>query len=298
MILFPVLALLYLFTGCGEGSVEIGDDTYQPQLVIEGYLYPGQNVSDIKISRNLPITVNRIDSLSLFIPDADVRITDISKNKIYNLTYNKTKHSYEYIGDSLFIEYGNSYKLTVRGKIDNKDLQASSTTIVPQKGFKILEDLSELGTLKYREKAPSGDLKNFSITIKPSPGTDFYAISSNSLDASVQSFIYDNPIVKYDVSDVNKGFFNLKYQMRRLMDINSYGESVNYKIDWFDVWFYGRYRIIIYACDDNFKYYILTHASVKEIDGNFHEPRMFFEGDGIGVFGSAITDTVYFSVTP
>ena len=33
---------------------------------------------------------------------------------------------------------------------------------------------------------------------------------------------------------------------------------------------------------------------VKEIDGNYHEPAFHFEGDGIGVFGSAIADTAYF----
>ena len=36
---------------------------------------------------------------------------------------------------------------------------------------------------------------------------------------------------------------------------------------------------------------------VQEIDGNFHEPVFHIDGDGIGVFGSAVTDTVYFSVT-
>lgn len=298
--ILPLLIFTFsaaFFHGCGEGTVDIGDNTYTPQIVIEGYLYPGKKVQDIKISRNLPITITRIDSLSLFLPDADVYITDISQNRAYKLNYNKSRYSYETNNDSLVIDYGKSYKLDVRARIDNRNLTASAATLVPQKGFTILRDQSTLGTLKYREKDNSGQLKNFVITVKPSPGTDFYAISSNALNASVTTFIYDNPVVKFDVNDVNKSFFNLKYQMRRLMDINSYGQSVSYTIDWFDCWFYSKYRIIVYACDDNFKYYILTHSSVKEPDGNFHEPRMFIEGDGIGVFGSAIADTVYFSVT-
>lgn len=294
---FFLLLIFVTISGCGEGTIDIGDNTYAPQIVIEGYLYPGKKVSDIKISRNLPITTTYIDSSSLFIADADVSIFDFTLNKSYKLGYNNFKHSYQYTGDSLNINYGQKYKITVNARIDGRDLQASASTLVPNYGFSILEDKSVLGELKYREKDGSGNMKNFTVTVKPSPGTDFYAISSNAVDADLKTFIYDNPVHKFEIKDVSENFYNFKYQTRRLMDINSYGESVTYVIDWFDVWFYSRYRIIVYACDDNFKYYILTHSSVKEVDGNFHEPRMFIEGDGIGIFGSAIADTVYFKVT-
>ena len=32
------------------------------------------------------------------------------------------------------------------------------------------------------------------------------------------------------------------------------------------------------------------------MDGNFHEPKLHIEGDGIGVFATAVTDTTYFLV--
>jgi hypothetical protein len=35
---------------------------------------------------------------------------------------------------------------------------------------------------------------------------------------------------------------------------------------------------------------------VKEFDGNFHEPVQIFTGDGIGVFASAVRDTVVFNI--
>ena len=57
------------------------------------------------------------------------------------------------------------------------------------------------------------------------------------------------------------------------------------------------YRAVVYACDENFRLFLLTYDSVQEFDGNFHEPIMNFTGDGIGVFGSCIADTVYFKVT-
>ena len=39
-----------------------------------------------------------------------------------------------------------------------------------------------------------------------------------------------------------------------------------------------------------------TYKNVQEFDGNFHEPRINIQGDGIGIFGSAIADTVFLKV--
>ena len=74
------------------------------------------------------------------------------------------------------------------------------------------------------------------------------------------------------------------------------GETLIGALDWINIWFYGNYRIIVYACDENFRLYVLTYKNVQEFDGNFHEPRINIDGDGIGIFGSAIADTVYLKV--
>jgi hypothetical protein len=54
----------------------------------------------------------------------------------------------------------------------------------------------------------------------------------------------------------------------------------------------------VYAGDNNFKDYVLTVSNVQQPDGNFIEPRMYLTGDGIGIFGSAIRDTVTFNLVP
>ena len=64
------------------------------------------------------------------------------------------------------------------------------------------------------------------------------------------------------------------------------------KIFWFDLWFYGSYEVIVYAADKNFIDFLRTFDEVQADDGNFNEPAFNIEGDGIGVFGSAIADTV------
>ncbi len=66
---------------------------------------------------------------------------------------------------------------------------------------------------------------------------------------------------------------------------------------WWNVWYYGRHQIVVYAADKNYANFIQTFEEVEEEDGNFHEPVFNFEGDAIGYFGSAIADTVYIEIT-
>jgi hypothetical protein len=63
-------------------------------------------------------------------------------------------------------------------------------------------------------------------------------------------------------------------------------------LGWQDFRFYDDYEIIMYAADKNYKDFFITYQNVVELDGNFHEPKFNIEGDGIGVFGSIIADTV------
>ena len=125
-------------------------------------------------------------------------------------------------------------------------------------------------------------------------------LSIKALDASTSSYIYDNPFTKNDSSDV-------RFFFRELVSAYEWGQSLptdpdqepvisTQSIRWRALQFYGRYRAIIYAADENFKDFFLTHSTTQELDGNFHAPAFHIEGDGVGVFGSAIADTVFFEV--
>ena len=76
LFILSVAAAILLFNSCGEGSVEIGRNTYEPKIVIEGYLYPGQKINNIKITRNIPLNTN-INPLDLILSNSDVRILDL-----------------------------------------------------------------------------------------------------------------------------------------------------------------------------------------------------------------------------
>lgn len=293
--LFPLIVLAVSFYSCGEGTVEIGQNTYEPKIVIEGYLYPGQKIENIRITRNIPLN-RRPDPKTLILFNADVKLVDLQNNEEFKLTFNPQKFSFEYSGTNLSIGFGKSYKLIVSAKVDEKNLTASSITTVPQAGFKIIDGLSKTEPLFYRERDDKGNVKNFSVTFSPSVGTDFYVISIVSLNASDSTFIYDNAYVEMSREEIKNDLEAHKFRLMWLQNINSRSSKIKYDLDWINIWFYGDYRIIFYAGDNNFKQFVLTYKSVQEFDGNFHEPRMNMQGDGIGIFASAIADTVYLKV--
>jgi hypothetical protein len=291
--LFVIVVLIYL-SGCGEGHVDITDAFYSPKIVINAYVFGGQKVQNIKITRNIPLTQN-IDTSSIILPDAMVKIIDLSNNKEYLLTYNPLKLSYEYAENDLIVDYGKSYKIDVQARIDGKDLHASSITTVPLSGLKA--DKYDLGTMPYRETDENGIVKKINIGFRPSENSSATIFSVVALEASTSSFIYNNYYYsEKDTQKIEHALF--RYKQNYVYQIGIAPGTLDFLIavDWYNVWFYGRYRVIIYAADKNFYDYCITAQNVMELDGNFHEPKMHIDGEGVGVFGSAVTDTVYFTI--
>ena len=138
------LSILILVFSCGEGVVEVTNESYEPKIAIEGYLVAGQNVDKIRISRNFPVNAN-LTRMSL-IPDVNqtgVTITDLANNSVYNLTFHVApddlleNYYWQYNSPGLTISPGKSYRLDVTAVIDGQQLQASSVTTVPDSGFSI-----------------------------------------------------------------------------------------------------------------------------------------------------------------
>jgi hypothetical protein len=288
-----LISLIALYS-CGESSIEL-DQTYEPKIVLNAILYPGQKVNGISVTRNIPINTQP-NPLTLFLRNADIKITDLTTNNIYTLSFNSTKLTYEYIGSDWIIEYDKNYKLSITAIIDNKPLSASSVTKTPKKGFSIIDQETISGTIQYRERDINNNVKEIPLKINLSQGTTYYPISLTALDASDTTFIYSNAYVEVKKEDVVKNLDNYKYIQRQIQNINPNAAQFDFDINWISIWFYSRYRMIVYAADENFRLYNLTYRNVQEFDGNFHEPKINIQGDAIGVFGSMIADTVYFTV--
>ena len=121
-------------------------------------------------------------------------ITDLTNNSVYNLTFHvapddKLENYYwQYNSPGLTISPGKSYRLDVSAVIDGQQLQAGSTTTIPDSGFSISH--LNYNQLSFREETPSGGLKHFEITFNRSPGISFYLASAKALNPSKSNFIW------------------------------------------------------------------------------------------------------------
>ncbi len=200
--------------------------------------------------------------------------------------------------EDLEIDYGKIYRLDISANIDNSDLLASSTTTVPEKGLEIDRDNSIFGDLFYRETDETGKLITPQVAYKQSENSAFYLLSISALDADIHTFIYENPF-GLDINDVleqDGKIENFQYRARWTRPENQNGGFSIMEISWFQIWFYGPYRLVLYAGDENFYHFYNTHRNVQNIDGNLHEPIFHIDGDGIGVFGSAVIDTLSLNI--
>lgn len=279
------LGIILFLISCGDPAITIDEEQFAPKIVLEAFIYPGETVSNIKIMRNFPLATD-IDSLSLFLNPVQNDVT-VSINNI-NLVFDPATQTY--YNENLLIEENKSYTINVTAKVSGANLSTKSTTITPKSGFKFTN--TELGAFVYGKNKPT-------IEFNTSPGIDFYAFSVVPDSASLQNFIYENPLFPdLEPDDVKDEFNRYSHQAKYItnIDINNIQEF-SFILENYDSWFYGPYHVIGYAGDINFRDFVFTSGQVQEFDGNFHEPLFHFEGDGIGVFGSAIRDTLYFKIT-
>lgn len=291
-----VIAMLFFTTACGEGIFDVEGRSYEPKIVIDGYLVPGSTQIKIYFRRNLPLN----DNGQLFYPsdlvltNAQASLTDVAESATYPLSYNADSLYYTYSGTDLTIGHGKTYRLEVSAVVNGKSLSASSETTTPNAGFSIDPAASVLDSMEYNAKDSLGNSRKFRISFHRSPGTDFYLNTLEALDASVESFIYSpvNIFWAPDTADVADDLTELKYSNDITINTPLNAGTSSIDIEWYSTWFYGDYRVVLFAGDRNMRDFFLTYGDVQEADGNLHEPVLHIDGDGIGVFGSALSDTV------
>ncbi|GJQ61923.1 MAG: hypothetical protein SCALA702_09760 [Melioribacteraceae bacterium] len=281
LVLFLLLALFV--TACGDPAVDVQEVEYRPRITVEAYVYPGEQIKDIVLTRNFELEQPIDTAAILLLPN--VNQVNATINGV-PLVFDPSTFTYytNIIGD-----YNTSYELKVSARIDGIDLETSAVTTTPSPGFDLLDN--DLGDLIYRENPAN-------IKFTPSPGTDFYAFSIRAENATLDNFIYDNPFIP-DLTreDLEDTFNDFRYQYNLLINVDSYSSvPLEYEVLGLDTWFYSNYSVIVYAGDKNFKDFVLTAKQVQQPDGNFIEPAFHLEGDGIGVFASAVRDTLTFNL--
>ena len=284
-----------LHLGCGEGIVEVTSGSYERHIVISGLLLAGHPVENIHVSRNFRLDEN-LNETPIFLPEADVVLIDEDEALDYQLTFVDSvlfeHRGFAYLGDDLVIRTGGTYSLEVRATVEDEELFARVTTKVPVDGFEIVDIRPE--RTKYYVRDEAGELIIPEVTIERSPGTTFYLLTAIPLDMSVDSFVYDNPFDDENPRSIDLSDYDYQYEWIQNTPTGA-GQS-KMGLFWWDVWFYGRHEIVVYAADANWAHFLQTFDDLKELDGNFHEPQFEFEGDGFGYFGSAIPDTTYIEI--
>ena len=276
------MTVMFMAFACGDPEVNFDDVTYQPKIVVESIISPGEKMDGILLMRNFAIETN-VDSNEVYL-DPDLNNVTASING-KALLYDDITRSY-YLDENA--AYDADYTLQVSAVIDDELLECSSTTHTPSPGFELVEN--NLGTLQYR-------VDEVVFHYYPSPGTDTYAFSIRPEGATLDNFIYDNPYFSIERDDLEDDFNDYLYEYNMVINVNSYStDPIEYEVIGFDTWFYTPYTLIAYAADKNYKDYLITADNVQEPDGNFIQPTFHFEGDGIGIFGSAIRDTLRFEL--
>ena len=290
-----IISIIIFINACGKATVEPQNSSYEPRLVIEGFLQANQTADRIYITKNFTADTD-LNHYNLIPDPAETRVilTDLSTANSYELTFHIAESKdingvyWRYEGTDLIIQPGKTYELAVSAKFEDQYLNATARTTVPNDGFMI--HTINYQQLSYRQKREDGSLINFEITYQRSPGTNFYVAAIQALNPQLESFIYDNPYHEIKPEDVNlvDDAYNLELAHHTL---TTAGVSV-ISLGWNEFQFYDEYRIILYAADKNYKDFLISYGNVMEMDGNFHEAKFNIEGDGIGVFGSIIADTV------
>jgi Domain of unknown function (DUF4249) len=302
--LYILIVLFLILFSCGEGIVEVQNVSYEPRIVVEGLLIPGKKVEGIRVSKNFQINqdVNIFNAL-LDPQKTTVSITDEQNGSVYNLDLHIPDslqdingYWFGYKGNDLHIGYGNTYSINVESEYAGKQLWTSSSTTVPDKGFAI--NSLNYNALKFAQKKDNGDLEVFEVYIERSPGITYYLATIRPLDNSYEKLIKEHLVGELDSTFYENEKIDLSYDTSWIQNTPEYaGESI-LRLFWFDFYFYSEYEIIVYAADENYREFLQTYNRVQEFDGNFHEAKFNFEGDGIGYFGSAIADTTYLTVLP
>lgn len=275
----------WMFTGCGDPAVDVTSSThYEPKIVVEAFLYANEPVGKIKITRNYQIGAQvNPTTMSLTPAGHNIVVTINGTPLVYNAVLQ------EYYNNSVVIENGKTYTLQVTATIDGKQLSAGSVTTVPEAGFRILNN-KNLGELKYLEDSVI-------VNFMPSNNAVIYVFTTTAKQASVASYIMDNPFeTEVDTVELKKNMEDFRVQYNAMINLNGqHNGTFTYTLPFFSTRFYGDYKLAAFAGDLNFKNYMLS-ANSQEPDGNFHEPVQIFSGDGIGVFASAVKDTLVFNI--
>jgi hypothetical protein len=267
------LLVVILFAGC-DGAI---NSQYQEQVVVEGFIYPGNGIDSVILHYTTPFTDSYIDSVYA-ITGADVRVSDGTKE--YILIPSAIKGRYYLPASSITIEGGKTYTLTVKAK----DHIVTGNTTVPM-------------PIKYINLDSSLPINDILLLDTANPATFSFTLTAGPVDAPTRKYMLEISALDTNFGKVSTNLFGPPVDTSayvRYSFIQTAPKIILYSrlFGW-----YGPNLLTFLALDSNWVDYKRQVGYGQNAQIHYQSSLNHING-GVGVWASAAKDTVTVFIKP
>ncbi|MBN1997934.1 DUF4249 family protein, partial [candidate division KSB1 bacterium] len=222
--------LFLLFTACTEDSPLAPS---QEKLVVQGYLYAGEAVTDIQLTSTLPLGSEETKA-----PPVNNAIVSLIKNgRSFSLVPSAGDSGYyHYDGENLSVNAGDEFEIVI--EYNNTITTGRTVVPVPPEGMELSSK-----TLTIPE--------SFNFGVPPDEETNSITATWNydaaSLFYVVVECIEENPVEVEQLGGMGRG----SGEFRRLLVFPPTNNN-EFRIQRFNIYYYGTHRIKVYRVNQEY----------------------------------------------
>jgi hypothetical protein len=263
---FGASAMLLVLMSCSSSPLVIPESE---GLVIQAYVYAGEDLTDIRITSTVPIDADT----NAGPPVNDALVSVRRRNTTYNLVSSPGDSGYyQYLGSDFAANPGDTVYLSVAHEI----VVATSSTVVPTPPVSVklssetllVQDFSSGNFQVFRD-----DTSNIMVS---------WANTARDLHYVVVDNMEENPESIY--GDTDRSFKN------RLL-VSQPTDAEFYRIRPIEITHIGRHRIRVYRVNQE---YADLYIGRQQDSRDLNEPPSNIE-NALGVFSAFASDSVFFT---
>jgi hypothetical protein len=261
-------------SGCFNSEIEFED---QYMIVVEAYIYSGANLADINLTGM--ISFGNDSTTGEGIEDATVTLRNTSGQWL--LQHNPDSSGNYIPAEDISVQPGDTFHLL----IESGDILLQSSTIVPEAPPIINLSASSLYIPKVEDPREMGDV-DFPEPIEltwENPEEKYYYFRIENIESDPESIMPDPP----DDMPFRRGGFAFQMFTRPVND-------ELYTITSRDLTHFGTHRLIVYSVNQE---YVNLYETQEQDTRKLNEPFTNID-NGLGIFTSFSSDTMYFEVIP
>jgi hypothetical protein len=271
--LLPIIPLL-LLGSCFSPELEFED---QYLVVVEAYLYSGSDLAEIRLTSM--ISFGNDSTGGEGIDDAVVTLSN--RNGSWILQNNPGDSGRYYPAETIQVEPGDTFSIL----IEANDEILRSRTVVPQVPPQISLSAGSIYIPRIEDPAEQWSVE-FPDPIEltwDNPAMNYYFFKIENIQDNPESIMPDPP----DDLPFARGGFVFQLITR---PVNGELYSINMR----DLTHFGTHRIIVFSVNQE---YVELYETQEQDTRKLNEPYSNIE-NGLGIFTSFSSDTLYFEVIP